>query len=194
MNRMRVRKCIIILVIIALVSGSAVTIIGAIYSTRQGQSATILPDIVLTPGDIRQVGMGGITSVAAVEPSFTFYPDSTGKDHAKTAGGATIELDHGGGSLTILAGSFTQSSVCTDAFTWYRKKASGTAFTLDTGTSVIGERSARYSDSAGAALLIEKKDHVIAMVYELDSTGTTSAAPFPITALEALARILVARL
>lgn len=194
MNRLRARRLITILVVIALVSGSIATIIGALSANRQELTATILPEVILTPDDVSQVGMGSITSVAYAGSSFVFFPDSAGKERAQAAGGATIELNSNSSSPTVLAGSFTQPSVCTEAFNSYRTKASSTAFALDAGASVIGERSARYSDSAGAALLVEKEGYLIALVYELNSTSSASAARYPITALEALARILVARL
>lgn len=198
MNRTRARKLITILIIAALVSGSLATIIGAAYSARSDTTVTVLPGVSLTPRDFAAAGMGKVGTVQYATSTFVFFPDSSaagkGRELAKTAGGASVDLDGQKSTLTVLAGEFTSQTLCDRAFAWYRSKDSSGKFALDTGTSIVGNRSARYSDAGGAVLLVQKQETLVALVYELNKTGSTSASQHPMAALEALARLLAARL
>jgi len=196
-NRKRMRTFVTILIVLALVSGGAVTLISALRGTTVDEPISVLPGVTLTPQDLKETGLGTAVDVGYAGKTFVFFPDETtggqGKELAGTKSGITI--DFRGGSVTFLGGQFSQysSPVVRDrAYAWYRDKVATTGLVDDKGTAVVGDASARYSDPDAAALLVRKNETVFTLLYTL-STPATNSTPRPIIALEALARLLASR-
>jgi hypothetical protein len=199
-NRKRMRTFVTILIILALVSGGAVTLIAALRQTTLDEPVTILPGITLTPQELKDAGLGTAVSVQYAGKTFVFFPDEStdgaGKELAGVKSGLAIEF-RDGGEVTFLGGQFPQydsPTVRDQAYAWYRDKVTGTGLVEDKGAAVIGDASARYDDPAAAALLVRKNDTVFTLLYTLTTTIDGSTTPRPIVALEVLARLLASRL
>ena len=197
MNRKRMRTFVTILIVLALVSGGAVTLFSALRSPTVNEPITVLPGVTLSPQDFNETGLGTAVDVGYADKTFVFFPDQgtngQGKELAGTKSGITI--DFRSGSVTFLGGQFSQYSspvIRDQAYAWYRDKVATTGLVDDKGTSVVGDASARYSDPDAAALLVRKNETVFTLLYTL-STPATNSTPRPIVALEALARLLVSR-
>ncbi|MHB8106218.1 MAG: hypothetical protein ACYDH4_02125 [Candidatus Cryosericum sp.] len=199
MNRKRMRSLVIIVIVLALMSGGTVTLIAALHGTTVTGPVNVLPGMTLTPQDFTETGMGTAVSVGYASQTFVFFPDQStsgqGKELATTKNGITVDF-RDGGSLTLLAGQFVPDPKHTlrdQAYAWYRDKLAGDGLINDKGTAIVGEASARYDNPDVAAMLVRKNDTVFTIVYSLGSAAA-SKAPRPIIALEALARLLVSRL
>jgi len=199
LNRKRMRTFVTMIIVLALVSGGAVTLISALRSPTANESINVLPGMTLTPQDFTETGLGTAVSVGYADQTFVFFPDQNtngqGKELATAKNGITIDF-RDGGSLTLLGGQFTPdpNHVLRDqAYAWYRDKLTAGGLINDTGTAIVGEASARYDDPAIAAMLVRKNNTVFTIVYTL-GTAATGTAPRPIIALEALARLLASRL
>jgi len=199
LNRKRMRTFVTMVIVLALVSGGAVTLISALRSPTANESINVLPGMTLTPQDFTETGLGTAVSVGYADQTFVFFPDQStngqGKELATAKNGITIDF-RDGGSLTLLGGQFASDSnhvLRNQAYAWYRDKLAANGLINDTGTAIVGEASARYDDPAVAAMLVRKNDTVLTIVYTL-STAATGTAPRPIIALEALARLLTSRL
>ena len=199
MNRKRMRIFVTMVIVLALVSGGAVTLISALRSPTANESINVLPGMTLTPQDFTETGLGTAVGVGYADQTFVFFPDQStngqGKELATAKNGITIDF-RDGGSLTLLGGQFAPDPNHTlrdQAYAWYRDKLAANGLINDTGTAIVGEASARYDDPAVAAMLIRKNDTVFTIVYTL-SAAATGTAPQPIIALEALARLLASRL
>ena len=197
MNRKRMRTFVTILIVLALVSGGAVTLFSALQSPTVNEPINVLPGVTLSPQDFNETGLGTAVDVGYADKTFMFFPDQgtngQGKELAGTKSGITI--DFRSGSVTFLGGQFSQYSspvVRDQAYAWYRDKVATTGLVDDKGTAVVGDASARYSDPDAAALLVRKNETVFTLLYTL-STAATSTTPSPIVALEALARLLASR-
>ena len=198
MNRKRMRTFVTILIVLALVSGGAVTLISVLGGATVDEPITVLPGVTLSPQDFKETGLGTAVDVGYADQTFVFFPDQgtngQGKELAGAKNGITIDF-RGGGSLTFLGGQFTPDpnhALRDRAYTWYRNKLAADGLIDDTGTAIVGEASARYSDIGVAALLVRKNATVFTLLYTLNAT-TTGTAPQPIVALEALARLLASR-
>jgi hypothetical protein len=177
------RTIVTILIVLALVSGGAVTLISSLRSTTVDEPITMFPGVTLSPQDLKNMGLG--TAV---------FADSSGGELAGTKSGITIDF-RGGGSVTFRGGQFSQYSspvVRDQAYAWYRDQAASMGLVDDKGTAIVGDASARYSDPDAAALLVRKNETVFTLLYTL-STAATNSTPRPIIALEALARLLASR-
>ena len=199
MNRKRMRTFVTMVIVLALVSGGAVTLISALRSPTANESINVLPGMTLTPQDFTETGLGTAVSVGYADQTFVFFPDQStngqGKELATAKNGITIDF-RDGGSLTLLGGQFTPDPnhvLRNQAYAWYKDKLAANGLINDTGTAIVGEASARYDDPAIAAMLVCKNNTVFTIVYTLN-TAATSTAPRPIIALEALARLLASRL
>lgn len=193
MNRKRMRTFVTIIIVLALVSGGAVTLISALRGTTVDEPVTVLPGVTLSPQDLQGVGLGTAVGVQYAGKTFVFFADSSGGELAGTKSGMAI--DFRGGSVTFLGGQFAQydsPTVRDQAYAWYRDKVASAGLVDDKGTSVVGDASARYSDPDVAALLVRKNDTVFTLLYTLN-TAATNDTPRPIVALEALARLLASR-
>ena len=199
MNRKRMRTFVTILIVLALVSGGAVTLFSALRSPTVNEPITVLPGVTLSPQDFNETGLGTAVDVGYADKTFMFFPDQgtngQGKELATAKNGITVDF-RDGGSLTLLGGQFTLDPnhvLRNQAYAWYKDKLAASGLINDTGTAIVGEASARYDDPAVAAMLVRKNNTVFTIVYTL-STAATSTAPRPIIALEALARLLASRL
>jgi len=199
LNRKRMRIFVTMVIVLALVSGGAVTLISALRSPTATGPINMLPGMTLTPQDFTEAGLGTAVGVGYADQTFVFFPDQStngqGKELATAKNGITIDF-RDGGSLTLLGGQFAPDPNHTlrdQAYAWYRDKLAANGLSNDTGTAIVGEASARYDDPAVAAMLIRKNDTVFTIVYTL-SAAATGTAPQPIIALEALARLLASRL
>lgn len=199
MNRKRMRTFVTVIVVLALLSGGAITLISALRQTTLDEPVTVLPGITLTPQELTAAGFGTAVSVQYAGKTFVFFPDQStsgdGKEMAGVKSGLAIDFQDGG-EVTFLGGQFPQydsSTVRDKAYAWYRDKVTGTGLAEDKGDAVIGDASARYDESGAAALLVRKNDTVFTLLYTLGAT-TDSTAARPIVALETLARLLVSRL
>ena len=193
MNRKRMRIIVTIIIVLALVSWGAVTLISALRGTTVEEPITVLPGVTLSPQDLQAVGLGTAVDVQYAGKTFVFFADSSGAELAGTKGGMII--DFRSGSITFLGGQFSQYDSLTvrdQAYAWYRDKVASTGLVDDKGAAVVGDASARYSDPDVAALLVRKNDTVFTLLYTL-STAATNDTPRPIIALEALARLLASR-
>lgn len=198
MNRKRMRTIVTILIILAFVSGGAVTLFSALRGTTVDEPVTILPGVTLTPEDFAATGLGTAVDVQYAGKTFMFFSDESadgqGKELAGTKSGITIDF-RDGGSVTFLGGQFLQysSPVVRDrAYAWYQDKVASAGLVDDEGTAVVGDVSARYSAPDAAALLVRKNETVFTLLYTLTTTATTATSQ-PIVALEALARLLASR-
>jgi hypothetical protein len=196
-NRKRMRTFVTILIILAFVSGGAITLISALRSTTVDEPISILPGVTLTPQDLKETGLGTAVDVQYAGKTFVFFPDESTDGQGKELAGAKsgITIDFRGGSVTFLGGQFSQysSPVVRDrAYAWYREKVASAGLVDDKGAAVVGDVSARYSDPDVAALLVRKNETVFTLLYTL-STTATSVTSQPIVALEALARLLASR-
>jgi hypothetical protein len=192
-NRKRMRTFVTILIVLALVSGGAVTLISALRGTTVEEPITMLPGVALSPQDLQEVGLGTAVDVQYAGKTFVFFADSSGSELAGAKSGMIIDFH--GGSVTFLGGQFSQYSSSTtrdQAYAWYRDKVASTGLADDKGTAVVGDASARYSDPDVAALLVRKNETVFTLLYTL-TTAATNDTPRPIIALEALARLLASR-
>jgi hypothetical protein len=188
------RTFVTILIVLALVSGGTVTLISALRGTTVDEPITMLPGVTLGPQDFKEMGLGTAVDVHYAGKTFIFFADSQGSELAGAKSGITINF-RGGGSVTFRGGQFSQYSspvVRDQAYAWYRDQAASTGLIDDKGTAVVGDVSARYSDTDAAALLVRKNATVFTLLYTLNAT-TTSTTPRPIVALEALARLLASR-
>jgi len=199
LNRKRMRTFVTMVIVLALVSGGAVTLISALRSPTANEPINVLPGMTLTPQDFTETGLGTAVSVGYADQTFVFFPDQStngqGKELATAKNGITIDF-RDGGSLTLLGGQFTPDPnhvLRNQAYAWYKDKLAANGLINDTGTAIVGEASARYDDPAVAAMLVRKNDTVFTIVYT-PSTAATGTAPQPIIALEALARLLASRL
>jgi len=199
LNRKRMRIFVTMVIVLALVSGGAVTLISALRSPTANEPINVLPGMTLTPQDFTETGLGTAVSVGYADQTFVFFPDQStngqGKELATAKNGITIDF-RDGGSLTLLGGQFASDSnhvLRNQAYAWYKDKLAANGLINDTGTAIVGEASARYDDPAIAAMLVCKNNTVFTIVYTLN-TAATSTAPRPIIALEALARLLASRL
>ncbi len=193
MNRKRMRTFVTILIVLALVSGGAVTLISALRGTTVDEPITMLPGVTLNPQDLQEVGLGTAVDVQYAGKTFVFFADSSGSELAGAKNGMIINFHSG--SVTFLGGQFSQYSSPTtrdQAYAWYRDKVASTGLADDKGTAVVGDASARYSDPDVAALLVRKNETVFTLLYTL-TTAATNDTPRPIIALEALARLLASR-
>ena len=198
MNRKRMRTFVSILIVLALVSGGAVTLISALHGTTVDEPITVLPGVTLSSQDFKETGLGTAVNVGYADQTFLFFPDQStngqGKELARAKNGITIDF-RDGGSLTLLGGQFAPDpnhALRDQAYAWYRDKLAADGLIDDTGTAIVGEASARRDDPAIAAMLVCKNNTVFTIVYTL-GTAATSTAPRPIVALEALARLLASR-
>ena len=198
MNRKRMRTFVSIVIVLALVSGGAVTLISALHGTTTDEPIGVLPGVTLSPQDFTETGLGTAVNVGYADQTFMFFPDQgtngQGKELATAKNGISIDF-RDGGSLTLLGGQFTPDpdhALRNQAYAWYKDKLAANGLIDDTGTAIVGEASARYDDPAVAAILVRKNDTVFTIVYTLNAT-TTSTAPRPIIVLEALARLLASR-
>jgi hypothetical protein len=192
------RTFVTILIVLGLVSGGAVTLISVLRGTTVDEPIAVLPGVTLSPQDLEETGLGTAVDVRYAGKTFVFFPDEStdgqGKELAGTKSGITIDF-RGGGSVTFLGGQFPQYSspvVRDQAYAWYRDKVASTGLVDDVGTAIVGDVSARYSDTDAAALLVRKNETVFTLLYTLNA-NTTSTTPHPIVALEALARLLASR-
>lgn len=199
MNRKHMRTLVTIIVVLALLSGGAVTLISALRRTVLDEPVTILPGITVTPQELTEAGLGTAVSVQYAGKDFIFFPDQStsdsGKEQADVKSGCAIDF-RDGGEVTFLGGQFTQENSVTmrdAAYAWYRDKVTGTGLAEDKGSAIIGDASSRYDESGAAALLVRKNNTVFTLLYTA-GTATTGSAARPIVALEALARLLVSRL
>ena len=199
MNRKHMRTLVTIIVVLALLSGGAVTLISALRRTVLDEPVTILPGITVTPQELTEAGLGTAVSVQYAGKDFIFFPDQStsgsGKEQADVKSGCAIDF-RDGGEVTFLGGQFTQENSVTmrdAAYAWYRDKVTGTGLAEDKGSAIIGDASSRYDESGAAALLVRKNNTVFTLLYTV-GTATTGSAARPIVALEALARLLVSRL
>jgi hypothetical protein len=192
------RTFVTIIIVLALVSGGAVTLISALRGTTVTGSINMLPGMTLSSQDFTETGLGTAVSVGYADQTFVFFPDQStngqSKELATAKNGITVDF-RDGGSLTLLGGQFSPDpnhALRDQAYAWYRDKLTADGLITDTGKSIVGEASARYDDPTIAAMLVRKNDTVFTIVYSL-GTAATSAAPRPIIALEALARLLASR-
>ncbi len=193
MNRKRMRTFVTILIVLALVSGGTATLISALRGTIVEEPIAMLPGVALSPQDLQEVGLGTAVDVQYAGKTFVFFADSSGSELAGAKSGMII--DFRSGSVTFLGGQFSQYSSSTtrdQAYAWYRDKVASTGLADDTGTAVVGDASARYSDPDVAALLVRKNETVFTLLYALTAAATNDT-PRPIIALEALARLLASR-
>lgn len=198
MNRKRMRTFITLLIVLALVSGGAVTLISLLRGTTVDEPITILPGVTLSPQDLKDTGLGTAVDVQYAGKTFVFFPDEStegqGKELARAKSGIIIDFS-GGGSVTFLGGQFSQDSIPAvrdQAYAWYRDQVATTGLVEDSGTRIIGDASSRYSDAYAAALLVRKNATVFTLLYTLSATSNITSQP--IVALEALARLLASRL
>jgi len=192
-NRKRMRTTVTILIVLALVSGGTATLVSLLRGTSVDEPVTVLPGVTLTPQDFMDVGLGTAVDVQYAGKTFVFFADSSGNELAGTKSGMII--DFRSGSVTLLGGQFSQYSSSTtrdQAYVWYRDKVASTGLTDDTGTTVVGDVSARYDSPDAAALLVRKNETVFTLLYTLTAAATNDT-PRPIITLEALARLLAAR-
>ena len=199
MNRKRMRTFVTIIVVLALLSGGAVTLISALRQTTLDEPVTILPGITLTPQELTAAGFGTAVSVQYAGKTFVFFPDQStnggDKEMAGVKSGLAIDF-RDGGEVTFLGGQFPQydsTTVRDQAYAWYRDKVTGTGLAEDKGSAIIGDASARYDQPEAAAVLVRENDTVFTLLYTLGTTTGNTAAR-PIVALEALARLLASRL
>jgi hypothetical protein len=192
------RTFVTIVIVLALVSGGAVTLISALRSPTVTGPINVLPGMTLSSQDFTETGLGTAVSIGYADQTFVFFPDQStngqGKELATAKNGITIDF-RDGGSLTLLGGQFASDpnhALRDQAYAWYRDKLAADGLINDTGTAIVGEASARYDDPAIAAMLVRKNNTVFTIVYSL-STAATSTAPRPIIALEGLARLLASR-
>lgn len=191
MNRKRMRTFVTILIVLALVSGGAVTLISVLGGATVDEPITVLPGVALSPQDFKETGLGTAVDVGYAAKTFVFFADSQGSELADVKSGLSIDL-RGGGSLTFLGGQFTPDPNHALRDRAYAYKLAADGLIDDAGTAIVGEASARYSDIGVAALLVRKNATVFTLLYTLNAT-TTGTAPQPIVALEALARLLASR-
>jgi hypothetical protein len=192
------RTVVTILIVLALVSGGTVTLISALRGTTLDKPISVLPGVTLTPEDFEATGLGTAVDVQYAGKTFVFFPDEStdgqGKELAGARSGIIVDF-RGGGSVTFLGGQFLQYSspvVRDQAYAWYRDKVATTGLVDDEGTAVVGDASARYSNTDAAALLVRKNETVFTLLYTLNA-NTNGTTPQPIVALEALARLLASR-
>jgi len=199
LNRKRMRIFVTMVIVLALVSGGAVTLISALRSPTANEPINVLPGMTLSSQDFTETGLGTAVGVGYADQTFVFFPDQStngqGKELATAKNGITIDF-RDGGSLTLLGGQFTPDPnhvLRNQAYAWYRDNLVSNGLINDAGTTIVGEASARYDDPAIAAMLVRKNNTVFTIVYTL-STAATGTAPQPIIALEALAHLLASRL
>jgi hypothetical protein len=192
------RTFVILVIILSLASGGVLALISALRQSTVNEPITILPGVTLTPQDLKDAGLAKASSVEYAGKTFVFFPDESangeGKELATVKSGMTIDLQDGG-AVTFLGGQFSQdggTSVRDRAYAWYRSKVADTGLADDKEAAIVGDASARYDDTAAAALLVRKNDTVFTLIYTLGSAAST--APRPIVALEALARLIASRL
>ncbi|MCE5192673.1 MAG: hypothetical protein ABFD13_03950 [Candidatus Cryosericum sp.] len=193
MNRKRMRTWVIVLVVLALISGSIVTLVSALHGTTVDTPITVLPGVTLTPEDLNAVGLGTAVDVQYADKTFLFFPDAQGKELASAKSGLTITFRNG--SVTFLGGQFSQvggSALRDQAYASYKNKVQDTGLSDDRGAAVIGDASARFADPAAAALIVRKNETVFTLLYTLNAAADTGS-PEPIVALDALARLLAER-
>lgn len=200
MNRKHMRTLVTIIVVIALLSGGAVTLISALRQAVLDEPVTVLPGITVTPQQLTEAGFGTAVSVQYAGKDFVFFPDQStsdsGKEQADVKSGCAIDF-RDGGEVTFLGGQFTQendTAVRDAAYAWYRDKVTGTGLAEDKGSTIIGDASSRYDESGAAALLVRKNNTVFTLLYTVGAATSASTTARPIVALEALARLLVSRL
>ncbi len=198
MNRKRMRTFVILVIILSLVSGGVLTLISALHQQTVDEPITVLPGVTLSPQDLKDAGFVKASGVEYAGKTFVFFPDESAngesRELATVKSGMRIDFQDGG-AVTFLGGQFSQDNgavVRDRAFAWYRSKVTDTGLADDKGAAIIGDASARYDDTAAAALLVRKNGTVFTLVYTLGSAAGTT--PRPIVALEALARLIASRL
>jgi len=193
-NRKRMRTFVTILIVLALTSGGAVTLVSVLRGTTVDEPISVLSGVTLSPQDFKDTGLGTAVDVQYASKTFVFFADSQGAELANAKGGLSIDF-RGGGSVTLLCGQFAPDpnhALRDQAYAWYRDKLASDGLVVDAGTAIVGDGSARYDDPAVAAMLVRKNNTVFTLVYALTTT-TTTTTPRPIVAAEALARLLASR-
>src|SRR5450830_2076119 len=138
------RTFVTILIVLALVSGGAVTLISALHGTTVDEPINVLPGMTLTPQDFTETGLGTAVSVGYADQTFVFFLDQStngqGKELATAKNGITVDF-RDGGSLTLLGGQFASDSnhvLRNQAYAWYRDKLAADGLIDDTGTAIVG--------------------------------------------------------